>query len=312
MYICNSNHTMYQNYNRYSYVLNNPLKYTDPSGWKYEIYKDNKVDDPPINFDNFHSNYGGGGGGSSDFFSFGNSSSSGNLGLSTSIWNMIYAAWNAVSNSGYNYGTFSYENGNVTYSSYGNVYYSSNKGTWGYWSNTNTISGIQTSNNYNSIPITVASTWNSIRNEINTNNTSINNSNIGEGESIDKYFTGLGAGGFITDMKNTIIGYAEKTTKIVSAESKYLSYSKGLGVGVSAITTGYSGYKAYNQYQQSGIKEIFSHRDVLDASIGSIGLGTLGLAYLGLVSNPAGWTIGTGVLIYGGVTLIYDLKKSKP
>ncbi|HNB39773.1 MAG TPA: hypothetical protein PLV97_10885 [Chitinophagales bacterium] len=107
-------------------------------------------------------------------------------------------------------------------------------------------------------------------------------------------------------------GYAEKTTKIVSAESKYLSYSKVLGVSVSAITTGYSGYKAYNQYQQSGIKEIFSHRDVLDASIGSIGLGTLGLAYLGLVSNPAGWTIGTGVLIYGGVTLIYDLKKSKP
>ena len=76
MYICNSNHTMYQNYNRYSYVLNNPLKYTDPSGWRYMVLKDNKVDDPPINFDNFYSNYGGGGGASSDFFSFGNSSSS--------------------------------------------------------------------------------------------------------------------------------------------------------------------------------------------------------------------------------------------
>ena len=41
------------------------------------VLKDNKVDDPPINFDNFHSNYGGGGGGGySDIFSFGNSSSS--------------------------------------------------------------------------------------------------------------------------------------------------------------------------------------------------------------------------------------------
>ena len=68
---------MHQNYNRYSYVLNNPLKYTDPSGWKYALEKTNKVDDPPINFENFHSNIGsGGGGGSSDFFSFGNSSSS--------------------------------------------------------------------------------------------------------------------------------------------------------------------------------------------------------------------------------------------
>ncbi|MCB9074634.1 MAG: hypothetical protein H6552_03730 [Chitinophagales bacterium] len=24
---------MHNHYNRYSYVLNNPLKYTDPSGW---------------------------------------------------------------------------------------------------------------------------------------------------------------------------------------------------------------------------------------------------------------------------------------
>ena len=29
---------MHNHYNRYSYVLNNPLKYTDPSGWKY-FYK---------------------------------------------------------------------------------------------------------------------------------------------------------------------------------------------------------------------------------------------------------------------------------
>lgn len=68
---------MHNHYNRYSYVLNNPLKYTDPSGWRYMFLKDNKTDDPPINFDNFYSNYGGGsGGGYSDIFSFGNSSSS--------------------------------------------------------------------------------------------------------------------------------------------------------------------------------------------------------------------------------------------
>ena len=31
-----------------------------------------------------------------------------------------------------------------------------------------------------------------------------------------------------------------------------------------------------------------------------------GLAYFGLISNPVGWTIGAGVLIYGGATMIYD------
>ena len=59
MYICNSNHTMYQNYNRYSYVLNNPLKYTDPSGWRYMFLKDNKTDDQHMYFDNYGFSGGG-------------------------------------------------------------------------------------------------------------------------------------------------------------------------------------------------------------------------------------------------------------
>ena len=48
-----------QNYNRYSYTINNPLKYTDPSGNKYLF-------DPPIYYDwdwNGGSNGGGGGNG---------------------------------------------------------------------------------------------------------------------------------------------------------------------------------------------------------------------------------------------------------
>ncbi len=40
-----------QNYNKYSYVLNNPLKYTDPTGW----YVVNNIDDP-----NFGTYRGGG------------------------------------------------------------------------------------------------------------------------------------------------------------------------------------------------------------------------------------------------------------
>ena len=294
---------MHEHYNRYSYVLNNPLKYTDPSGWKYMVLKDNKADDPPINFDNFHSNYGGGGGGSSDFFSFGNSSSSSNLGLSTSIWNMIYAAWNAVSNSGYNYGTFSYENGNVTYSSYGNVYYSHNKGSWGYWSNTNTVSI-----NHNSFPTTVTSTWITIRNEISTNNTaSTNNSNVSSGGSIDKYFTGLGAGGFVTDIKNTLIEYAEKTTKIINAESKYLSYSKGLGTIAGVAGTIYSGIKIYDA-RTLGQKAEFI--DKLDFGVGLAGTVATGVITLGLTTNPAGWSVlAVSATMYSGVRVGMDIYK---
>ena len=37
-----------------------------------------------------------------------------------------------------------------------------------------------------------------------------------------------------------------------------------------------------------------------------IGLGATGLAAFGLISNPVGWGIGIGILLYGGATLIYD------
>jgi RHS repeat-associated protein len=50
-----------QNYNRYSYVLNNPLKYTDPTGWKYnynESTNQGEVYDYPVSY--YDANYGKG------------------------------------------------------------------------------------------------------------------------------------------------------------------------------------------------------------------------------------------------------------
>ncbi|CAI8867691.1 RHS repeat-associated core domain-containing protein [Chryseobacterium sp. IT-36CA2] len=89
--------------------------------------------------------------------------------------------------------------------------------------------------------------------------------------------------------------------------SKYLSVFKNLGVAASIVTTAYSASKVYNQYKEGGASEVFSHRDVVDATVGAIGLGTTALVAVGLVSNPVGWAIGIGVLAYGTGTMIYDL-----
>ena len=47
--------------------------------------------------------------------------------------------------------------------------------------------------------------------------------------------------------------------------------------------------------------------DATDAGVGILGLGATGAVYLGLISNPIGWGIGAGVLIYSGSRLAYDL-----
>ncbi|NML59097.1 hypothetical protein HHL20_17350 [Chryseobacterium sp. RJ-7-14] len=89
--------------------------------------------------------------------------------------------------------------------------------------------------------------------------------------------------------------------------TKYLSAFKNLGVAASIVTTAYSASKVYNQYEQGGTSEVFSHRDVVDTTVGLVGLGTTALVAVALVSNPVGWAIGIGVLVYGTGTMIYDM-----
>ena len=133
--------------------------------------------------------------------------------------------------------------------------------------------------------------------------------------------TTLGAFGLASGIKETMIeGGAALTrgTKIYNVNTTslirtygvsgaiYLKYSKALGVAGSVVSTGYSGYNVYEQYNKGGVNEVFQHRDVWDAGVGAAGLGATGLAAFGIISNPVGWGIGIGVLIYGGATLIYD------
>ncbi len=81
---------------------------------------------------------------------------------------------------------------------------------------------------------------------------------------------------------------------------------KGLGVAGSIVSTTYSGYKVVDQFQTGGIQNV-NGWDATDAGVGMLGLGATGLAYFGMISNPVGWAIGEGVLIYSGSRLAYDL-----
>jgi hypothetical protein len=58
----------------------------------------------------------------------------------------------------------------------------------------------------------------------------------------------------------------------------------------------------YDQYATGGgLKNVFSHRDILDVGVGLAGIGAFFL-----MSNPVGWGIGAGVMVYGAATMFYD------
>lgn len=50
--------------------------------------------------------------------------------------------------------------------------------------------------------------------------------------------------------------------------------------------------------------------DYADIGVNLVGLGTTALATFGIVSNPVGWAIGAGVLIYNGVRLYQSFTDS--
>jgi len=84
------------------------------------------------------------------------------------------------------------------------------------------------------------------------------------------------------------------------------NFVRGVAVVGSLVSTTYSGYKVYDQIQTGGLQNV-NGWDATDTGVGMLGLGATGAVYFGLMSNPIGWTIGTGVLIYSGSRLAYDL-----
>ena len=105
-----------------------------------------------------------------------------------------------------------------------------------------------------------------------------------------------------SDVKTELIDFASKAGKLSDGMSCYLKISKAIGVSGSIVTTGYSLSKVYDQYSSpGGLNNVLNHRDILDAGVGMAGIGTFFF-----LSNPVGMGIGCFVLLYGGVTMIYD------
>lgn len=143
-----------------------------------------------------------------------------------------------------------------------------------------------------------------------------------ETEKWDKINMGMGVFGTASGIKETIIEGGAALNRGINISrvnefslirtygvsgAKYLKISKTLGVVGSLVTTGYAVGKVIDQYNDAGgWSNVAKHRDVWDAGVGVVGLGATGLAAVGIISNPVGWCIGLGVLIYGGATLIYD------
>ena len=123
---------------------------------------------------------------------------------------------------------------------------------------------------------------------------------------INQVNKGVSAAMIGNTVKTELITQAGKTGDLASFTKGYLKVFRGAGILGSVMTTGYSGYTAYGQFQEGGLNKVFDNRDIYDATVGGIGLAATGAVYFGLMSNPVGWAIGTGVLIYGAGTLIYD------
>ena len=81
---------------------------------------------------------------------------------------------------------------------------------------------------------------------------------------------------------------------------------KSAGVLGSLVTTGVSAYNIYSDIEAGQTPKTL---DIADATVGTVGLLATAATVVGLISNPVGWAIGTGVLLYSGARLLYDIFK---
>lgn len=88
----------------------------------------------------------------------------------------------------------------------------------------------------------------------------------------DSYVAKIAGFNYGNKIKNYLISYSNKHGSFTQASSKYLKYSKGLGYAATAITTGYSFYKAGNYYYSGGTDWKVAAKPMLDATMAAIGI----------------------------------------
>lgn len=303
-------------YNRYSYVGNNPLKYTDPSGWvRYSFARETHLS-------------------REDMIS---GSSGSGMYMGNSTWseltggNML-TSWGTTMLSGIHYApsqqyyinplTGSYMFGNQVIDKK-DYLIGMNKNT-GYWSKSvvtkaYAVPDKEATDGFGAVFVEQTDYY------YNTlDNATAQNGGGGDG-GLGNWLSGFDiAAGAYSEYGHNHTRY--KTTKgiekniykangqVRSARAAQFARASNLVKGIafvgSAVSTTYSGYKVYNQIQTGGLQNV-NGWDATDAGVGLLGIGATGAVYFGLISNPVGWSIGTGVLIYGGARFVYDLYNKK-
>ena len=274
-----------QNYNRYSYVLNNPLKYTDPSGWMYKVEKTYKVDDPPINLDNFSSNYGGSGGGGFSYnfagsysmyasdpamyaFMYGTQTWMQTATATAAVISTLSSAYAMLSKSGT--GT-QHIRGQNNVGNAGEQKIRSLSYTWTFGDKSSNAY-ISNYNNYtNAIAQVGGKNGTPYKNFVQSN---------GGGFNTDIVDNIVGAIGVNMGLKEGLIELAQKTANVGKSGEKYLSLTKAIGK-VSGITgTGIAWYDYFNKPTTGGLVKAFSNTGLMIVRINpliGVGIGIMDL-----------------------------------
>jgi len=310
--------TSTQAYNRYSYVMNNPLKYTDPSGWiAYNKQREYAMEPDPNNYRSGT----GGSVGNWGFYANGGASSYNYSGPYS-----LYASNPAQYASTYGSQTWMQQETASAYEAQkkereraeqikNGLTYNAKKGELGYWRENNGYeSSIVRGNTYDGAVISnisVGLIWMPLEEESQ------------KGSNLGNWFSGFDFGaGIYSEYGHNHTTY--KTTKGVEKNifkvngeirsaraakfAKTSNLVRGLSLAGSAISTTYTGIEIMNTLDAG--KEVSGWK-YADFTIGFAGTASGAILMAGLVTNPVGLTIlgavGTGALLYGGARLGYQL-----
>lgn len=290
-----------QNFDRYSYVWNNPLKYVDPSGYlMVPIYRDHgmsgigvsrrqqndeldwiygrglyAIDGPAVSGLVLQWLVTTGGGGGMPQVSWITTSSSGMVISGNSEYNGTYVA---VTTHNGQTGSWVQVSGAITYGMInGKVVAVVNAGATCVW----VASGVN--NGY-------------VGNDFYSGNSFMNG-----GCNQNDYSTLSNTGGGISLAMSTNeigIGVASRFGEVAPGVLRYARYCKWLGVGGASVGVFVSVNNMWNDYSDS---ETINGWDAADAVVGSVGIG---LSFI--LTGPPGWIVGAGTGLYFIGRAIYE------
>lgn len=281
-----------QNYNRYSYCLNNPLRYTDPSGYSlYKLYMDRvygegnyyyRGNGPKLlSFEDYMTSGTVGGAGNGSYgLPYQGHNGSGDRGFYYDYYSGRYistetgARLSDITHLVYSYGPnlptifrgVVFRDGSSWYTEDGPLQSGASSGdgdifNWG-------------------IPIGAAGTTISTGTE------------YAENRVRTSFKTGRSP---VTWRKLTPRQQAWRTANVLGRNAKFVKYAKGAGVIGTGISVGMAGYDI-----ASGEGTTIDYFDV------GVGTASIGAAIF-LASNPVGWVIGTVAAVYFAGRLVYDI-----